>query len=695
MEFDVLFVIALAIIVIYLYYLFIKWLFVSVGPGFIYVISLLFSVAVPVVYVHALWMTFRSKRKTLPMAWNGLFVLVVAIIELIHIDLIWIALAFGMKILHVPFVSDLHRFLSAIVMRFPVNHAILAFIHSLLPNSREYYVLLSAAIKMATIVPLVILARGLSSKLTLETSDEPAFLSYFHGQAFKDLGSVIQVMVKDLAFLIIMVNKGIVRVTIFGSVFVWPLTLMTYVALIPPIIIAAVTTLLFLVMHAISLGLVWVFAMALSGLFTVMEKAVILSRAGYAKCPHAECHEPVPLPIFICPNCGAQHNNLLPGKFGIFKRTCKCGARLPTLFWLGKGRLDSVCPHCHKPMSAELFGGSVHIPIYGGPSTGKTMYLMSTTWSLLKKQVHKDKQDDKKEDNNEDTTGSHLENKVPKIQVHFIDKATKNNYENHWKKDFESGRVREKTVEPYPDAFLLGMRRVPGLPTSVYLYDPAGEALADESLLDAHRFMKYIDGLVLLIDPLSLQSFAERYSNMGGPDVSITTSHLLPEETITRVINLLERLGNLSTRHAGKQRIAVVLNKADLPGLQQELGIKLEDRDLHDDWNNLGADEESNKIHDWLKKNDPHLMQILETRFQDIRFFAVSALGHIPKTGQGFSPIRVLEPLAWLLSKRNTFAHPLWGRIAGRAMEALAVVAVLGFFVALPIGFAYWFWLQL
>jgi len=530
------------------------------------------------------------------------------------------------------------------------------------------YVLFSSAVKSALIVPCVLLVRGFSSPI--EDPRQPARLSYFHGQAIRDLGAVIQMMAEDLTALVMLANQGIVKVTVVGSIFVWPLTIMAYIALVPPIAIAVVAALLLVAMHTLSLGGIWVLAMAVSFLLALTEKAVILSRAGYAKCPHAECHEPVPLPIFMCPECGEEHDRLVPGRFGVLMRTCKCGdGRLPTLFWLGKGRLRSICPSCRKPMREELFGGSVHVPIYGGPSTGKTMYMMAATWELL-------------------------EGKVPGLQARLIDEASDRAYSKHWKPDFESGRVREKTARPFPDAFLLATRRGVGLPTSVYLYDPAGEALLNESDLDAHRFMNYFDGLALLIDPLSLPSFAARYRELGGPDLTPTTSRAHPEETITRVVNLLERLGKLSRRRGSGQRVAVVFSKADVPGFAQEVGIRVSDSaEVGIDWEALGADN-SSLLREWLAKHEPHLLQILETRFTEMRFFAVSALGHIPQTGRGFSPRKVMEPLGWLLSKRATFARPLLGRIVGRSMEAGAVAAVFGCFVVLPIWAIFWWGLR-
>lgn len=657
----------IGIILIYLYFLLIRWLFVSVGPVFIYVTALASSVAVPVVYVRNLFSVFGRQPGTASTVRNWLFVIVIGLVVLIHVDLLWLCLWYGMSLLQVSFAADLRESLGRVVWASVVNREALVIAGSVLPPTYYPigYVVFSSAVKSALIVPCVLLVRGLSS--LIEDPGQPAYLSYFHGQAFKDLGAVVEAIVKDLTALVLLANKGIVKATIVGSVFVWPLTIMAYIALLPPVLIAGAAATLLLVMHSTALALIWLLAMSTSVLLSIAERAVILSRAGYAKCPHAECHEPVPLPIFMCSKCGVEHDRLVPGRFGVLTRRCKCAAgRLPTLFWLGKGRLRSVCPSCRKPMREELFGGSVHVPIYGGPSAGKTMFMMAATWELV-------------------------ENKVSGVRTRLIEEAIERAYVKYWKVDFESGRVREKTIRPFPDAFLLSVRRGLGLPTSVYLYDPAGEALLSESDLDAHGFMNYFDGLVLLIDPLSIPSFARRYLDRGGPDLSATTSRAHPEEAVTRVVNLLERLGKLSRRRSVSRRVAVVFAKADVPGFSEELGIRIAGREaLDDNWETLGS-ADSVKIREWLVRNEPHLVHVLETRFTEIRFFAVSALGHIPVAGQSFSPRRVMEPLAWLLSTRATFSRPLLGKILGRTREVAAVAAVICIFVVVPL-WAFWYW---
>lgn len=87
-----------------------------------------------------------------------------------------------------------------------------------------------------------------------------------------------------------------------------------------------------------------------------------------------ECKEKSLIPTYICPKCGAKHTNLTPGVYGILKRTCNCGEKLPTAFFNGRKNLEAECPNCgHKLTDRE--SRPICIPIVGGRSVGKTAFI--------------------------------------------------------------------------------------------------------------------------------------------------------------------------------------------------------------------------------------------------------------------------------------------------------------------------------
>src|SRR5699024_11808434 len=81
----------------------------------------------------------------------------------------------------------------------------------------------------------------------------------------------------------------------------------------------------------------------------------------------------------LCPDCGAQHTNLPPGMYGILRRTCSCGRKLPTAFFNGRKKLQAICPNCLQRGRTTYLNDResrpLCIPVVGGRSVGKTAYI--------------------------------------------------------------------------------------------------------------------------------------------------------------------------------------------------------------------------------------------------------------------------------------------------------------------------------
>lgn len=132
--------------------------------------------------------------------------------------------------------------------------------------------------------------------------------------------------------------------------------------------------------------------------------------------------------------------------------------------------------------------------------------------------------------------------------------------------------------------------------------------------------------------------------------------------------------------------MAVIITKADLLGFDAELGLAgSKGGGPGDDWSRLGA-EGSPRIEAWLRQHEPHLVEVLRARFGQLRFFAVSSLGHLPEPGRAFAPWGVLEPLGWLLASRTTFAKPGTAKLVTRTKEIAAAATVVGAFIVVALA---------
>ncbi|MGK5639736.1 hypothetical protein ACSNOK_15695 [Streptomyces sp. URMC 126] len=96
-----------------------------------------------------------------------------------------------------------------------------------------------------------------------------------------------------------------------------------------------------------------------------VERVERLLRGGRAPCPYADCGRAVGRPVRLCPACRARHRRLVPGRYGVFRRRCRCGARLPVV--LRAHRLDAACPHCGKALPPGYERARV-VVLVGGPA---------------------------------------------------------------------------------------------------------------------------------------------------------------------------------------------------------------------------------------------------------------------------------------------------------------------------------------
>ncbi len=215
-----------------------------------------------------------------------------------------------------------------------------------LEPSGVFAVLLAIFLKGLMLPAILLSFRGLAC--TDPHPAEPAFLSYFQKAAFRDLHTALRGCLQGIPQHLRPIANWITKNSLGGKAakFVWPLGIAALLALIPPILFATVFLGSIVLIYVGGLLLLQAFNFFLAYLLFVAELLVMKIRAGYAKCPHSGCYEPLPLPIILCPGCGAEHHKLLPGRTGIFYCRCRCGQKLPTpgICW-AKGTCRPAVPN--------------------------------------------------------------------------------------------------------------------------------------------------------------------------------------------------------------------------------------------------------------------------------------------------------------------------------------------------------------
>jgi hypothetical protein len=353
-------------------------------------------------------------------------------------------------------------------------------------------------------------------------------------------------------------------------------------------------------------GAVWLGSRSL----LVLERTRRRLRGAHFDCP--SCHERSPLPVYVCPECGARHHRLLPGKWGVRHRRCECDAMiLPTLESTGRHALPAECPKCQLPMpGASGIVREVAVPIVGGPRAGKTAYLASLLVEL----------------------GGRSQTGSSRLAVVEASRAA-----------FESltqalgaGRVPAKTqINDRTPAFVAEVRSGVKRSALLYAHDIAGELYQEADRVRDTPYLERAAGAILLVDPFSLRPVARELERERADDApAIAASSENPQNVLERLLHALRESGR---KDVGKLPLAVVLSKTDaLPEID---GVE------------PGARGDS--VRRWLDENGAgNLVRMVESEFATSEFFAVSALGRIPDPSESaaFVPQGTLEPFLWLLA---------------------------------------------
>ena len=458
------------------------------------------------------------------------------------------------------------------------------------------------------------------------SGDQPAFKLYFYRKAYIDYRQIIVDTWRELSY-------WVRRLAGWGTVlfdsdtvwFTWPLGVVYFVAFAPAAAISAAACILMGAFHLLLMGVLATVTVVTAGIFRGFEYISMATRGIFLACPHADCYRRISLPLYACPKCRAEHSRLIPGSYGVFTRKCQCGKKLPTLFLFGRNRLPSYCPHesCKRPLDENLgVIRNAHIPIVGGPSAGKTTYLIAGMMAISERTVSR------------------------KLTLKFDDNASKLDFERSRERLRQGAQVL-KTVEFDPNAFITRIENNEGQPVLLHVYDTAGELFDSDKRIQSHNYYSYAQGLLFLIDPFSVPRVAsEKEEKLRALSDNLKPSSIGPQEVYDRMVTTLRSFTGRQ-RRALQQRIAVVLTKCDALNLGVELqGLaEAQCNSLNGEQGDTSA--ESLVVKKWLCDNDQgNLVRGIEHDFKGVRFFYCSA---VESLGKPDAARNTLRPLTWLL----------------------------------------------
>jgi hypothetical protein len=361
-------------------------------------------------------------------------------------------------------------------------------------------------------------------------------------------------------------------------------------------------------------GLVVVLA---SGVSWLLIWGLRLADAVRRRIRHAsyECpvdHERFALPVYVCPACGAEHERLVPGRWGILKRECACGkTALPTAVINGRQRVPQKCPSGH-PMSGFLgFAENLPVAIVGGPSSGKSTFL----------------------------AGALIELDDPAAGVSLEPLSESRDAYSQLVSAMRSGLPPRKTTDERAPALVAEVQGA-GRSRALYAYDVAGEVYGAEDKVRGLQFLARSAGIVLLVDPFSIPRVAaDRAEELASFAQQVLPSSEDPMRVFERLLATLKESG----AELDELPIAVIVAKADACGIEREI-------------EQLAAAGAERAPRDWLEANGAgNLVRAIDGSFKQVAWFSTSALGRMPspENSKAFVPRGALAPLLWILQRRN------------------------------------------
>jgi hypothetical protein len=308
-----------------------------------------------------------------------------------------------------------------------------------------------------------------------------------------------------------------------------------------------------------------------------------------------------------------------------------------------------ICPVCHSGLPAQF--GMVDnrlIAMVGSRDSGKTV-LMTV---LLHEVMHR--------------TGAGLGAALMGGDDSTMARFTKDYHDVLYKRrkmlptTSSAGAVTHNRVDPLVFRFSMTRRgplRARPQHTVLSFFDTAGEDFNSRESVELNtRYLANADGVLLVLDPLQMPG-ARELARPGTtlPDVGRNDP---AQHVLNRITSML--LSHTPGRRAARIRVpmAVVFTKMDAfwPLLDEGSPLRSapEPTGSFDTADSLNAHEEvRGLLRQW---NETGLDQALEANYRTFRYFGTSALGASPTTDRevaatGIQPLRVADPLLWLLSE--------------------------------------------
>ena len=361
-----------------------------------------------------------------------------------------------------------------------------------------------------------------------------------------------------------------------------------------------------------------------------VDRIYLLKNRIFVACPN--CKAKFLVPTYICPGCNEKHTRLVPGKYGVFYRTCNCGLKIPTHVMTHRSKLEAICPKCETPLKST---GSrpICVPIVGGRSSGKTAYINAFSYEFIEKVAPRN-----------GLTVSHYNDEM------------KDFYEKEITGDFMGGTTRMTKTEveiqkASSKAFSFLIYNDKLKPERlIQIYDVAGESFVENLENEIQLQYTYCHGIIFMLDPLSIPVVRNYITDQISDTDRKSLGTLDVELVLDAFQNKLRTITWQSESTVFTVPIAIVISKCDIKTLEQFIGEDV----ISEFMTERGLDMKSYAVAEdyvcrkFLMENGlASFVANIDMKFKNNHYFKCSSIGHTRETGR-YNPKGVLEPMEWI-----------------------------------------------
>jgi signal recognition particle receptor subunit beta len=415
-------------------------------------------------------------------------------------------------------------------------------------------------------------------------------------------------------------NESVMLMFLLTFIYI-PMSILGFFEMVLRIIFGTVWLLAFNMLHRLILFITKLISCLFIPVSYIIDKTI--RKIQY--CPH--CYETFNLPEFICPSCGRKHKRLVPGSCGVLFVRCRCNRTfLSCVSFTGRSRLVSECPTC----SGKLIAANAKhfsVAVVGGNNSGKTAFIAAF---------------------------SNLYTALSKNKRILTIEGKPDNYFNELNNMFRSGETSaDNESRTYSIIHKHGIMENDNL----VLYDTLANYIVSDTFPRSPKYFGFCDGIILIIDPLSVQSVQNELEKDGNSAV-LNYSYDDTEKVIVQFIQHFNTICGLSTGIMSNIPVAVLINKADIEAVKREIGRDAVQALYNENpsmYNNNECNVKDQICRTYLEKTGLiNVLNNIESIFTNVSFFPVSAIGHKAERGRAFVPVGVIEPVAWIAKKRHS-----------------------------------------